>query len=135
MEYRENKAADVILTLCREQKITQTELSYRLGEDLRGFSQRMLKTKDMKMSKFIEMLEALGYGVELVETGVIRLKEKVALEVIKEPKKFGYFWYIKDDNENTEQFIAIAKTDTVKTKTFTRREDCIAWLTERKNME
>ena len=61
------KAAEIVKKCLKNKKITQRALAERLKEDPRLISQQLRRDKDMKMERFFDVLEHIGYGVEIVE--------------------------------------------------------------------
>ena len=64
------RAADIIYECMKEKKITQTQLATELDEDVRAINQQLKRYGDLKVSRFADLLEHMGYRIEIVDSGV-----------------------------------------------------------------
>ena len=65
------KAASAILSCLEEKKMSQRQLAARMGEDVRHLNQQLNRQSDMKVERFTDVLDHIGYRVEVVENGGI----------------------------------------------------------------
>lgn len=121
------KAASTILSCLKEKQMTQTQLAEFMGEDIRVLSQQLNKQIDFKVERFIDVLDHIGYRVEIVDNGGIRkVSKEYAKKIIDGRQPIGLFWffendkYIGIDNEEGEAFI----------EEFSSKEECFKWLRE-----
>ena len=118
--------ASKIVTKCLEEKnLSQRQLAARMGEDVRGLNQQLHRQKDMKVARFLEVLEHVGYRLEVVDNdGIQRVCQEFAKQVIEVKKPIGYFYTFVDgiytgiDNG----------TGDVLTQNFSSYEECMEWL-------
>lgn len=61
-----NKAAKTIIDCLERKKMTQRQLAKMMGEDVRNLNQQLNRQKDMKVERFEEVLEHIGYKMEIV---------------------------------------------------------------------
>ena len=119
------KAADVIIDCLAEKGMTQTQLAACMGEDVRNINQQLNRRNDMKVERFVDVLNHIGYRVEIVENdGIRKVSPEYGQEIIntKEPK--GLFWYETEDN-----FIGIDNmVGEAAVNGFSSREECFEWL-------
>lgn len=121
------KAASVILKCLKEKGIAQRQLASIMGEDVRNLNQQLHRQQDMKVERFIDVLEHAGYRLEIVDNdGIRKVSKKFAKEVIETRKPKGLFWYEEDeaivgiDNSNNDAWVEEFK--------FSSKEDCFKWL-------
>lgn len=119
------KAAEAILECLAERKMSQRQLATCMGEDVRHLNQQLVRANDMKVERFTDVLEHLGYRVEIVDTGGVRkVSPEFAKKIIETKGPKGLFW-----TENDGVFTGIDNNDgdTIH-KEFSNKEDCMAWL-------
>ena len=119
------KASEAILDCLEEKKITQTQLAESMGEDRRNLNQQLHRRNDMKVERFIDLLEHLGYRLEIVDNGGIRkVSPKYASQIIETREPRGLFWTEKDG-----VFTGIDNTDgQAFCEDFSNKEECFKWL-------
>lgn len=61
------KVIELIKESMKEKKMTQTELAKSLGEDVRVINQQLNRQQDLKAERFLEVMEHIGYRVEMVD--------------------------------------------------------------------
>ena len=120
-----NKAAEVILGCLAEQGMTQSKLAEGMGEDIRHLNQQLNRQKDLKVERFIDVLDHIGYRVEIVENdGIRKVCQEFAWNVVEEKAPAGKFWhkdgdwFIGIDNSNGQAWV----------EKFASKEECFAWL-------
>ena len=64
------RAADIIYECLKKKKMTQTQLAAELGEDVRCINQQLKRYDDLKVGRFADLLEHIGYHIEIVDDGV-----------------------------------------------------------------
>lgn len=121
------KASEVILDCLLERNMSQRQLAKHMGEDVRHLNQQLVRANDMKVERFVDVLEHLGYRVEIVDNGGIRkVSGEYAKQIIETREPEGLFWVEKDgvftgiDNTAGE---AICED-------FSSKEECFSWLNE-----
>ena len=119
------KAADTIFDCLEEKKMSQRQLAVCMGEDVRNLNQQLNRRNDMKVERFIDVLDYIGFRVEIVENDGIR---KVSLDFAKSirenktPK--GCFW-----SQEGEKYTAICCVeDSIMEAMFESKEECFEWL-------
>ena len=119
------RAADTIISCLKEKNMSQTQLAESLGEDRRHLNQQLHRQNDMKVERFIEVLDHIGYRVEIVENdGIRKVSSEYANQIIETRKPEGKFWlidgekYIGIDNEDGQAWV----------DEFSSKEECFAWL-------
>ena len=122
------EAANEIMKCLEERKMTQKQLAKFLGEDARNINQQLRRNKDMKVKRFEEVLNCIGYKIQIVKNdGIQKVSESFALKIIEDRTTIGRFWYqegnkvIGIDNSEGEAF----------TEEFNSKEECFKWLIER----
>lgn len=56
-----------IIELMEAEKVNQTELAKRLGSDRKNLNQTLRRNKDIKYGQVVEILDKLGYKVQIVK--------------------------------------------------------------------
>ena len=56
-----------IIELMETEKVNQTELAKRLGSDRKNLNQTLRRNKDIKYGQVVEILDKLGYKVQIVK--------------------------------------------------------------------
>lgn len=120
-----NKAAEMIKECMEEKNLTQTKLAERMSEDRRNLNQQLFRQKDMKVERFVEIMNYIGYRVEIAENdGIQKVSNEFSAEIIEKRKPEGLFWteedgkYVGIDNSTGDAF----------TEDFDTKERCFAWL-------
>lgn len=122
------KAASAILGCLEEKKMSQRQLAARMGEDVRHLNQQLNRQSDMKVERFTDVLDHIGYRVEVVENGGIqKVCEDFANSIIENGEPKGPFWY-----QTGEVFVGIdnQRFSEPKTAEFQNKEMCWQWLLE-----
>lgn len=119
------KAADTITDCLREKGMSQRQLATCMGEDVRNLNQQMNRRNDMKVERFLDVLEHIGYRVEIVDNnGIRKVSDEYAQKIIDEKEPIGLFWefaggiYVGIDNTNGGAFC----------EDFRSKEECFKWL-------
>ena len=119
------KASKVILACLEEKGISQRQLAVCMGEDVRHLNQQLGRNNDMKVERFIDVLEHLGYRLEVVDNGGIRkVSSEYASHIIETREPKGLYWVEKDgvftgiDNTAGDAFC----------EDFSSKEECFSWL-------
>jgi len=98
-----------------------------MGEDVRHINQQLHRQQDMKVERFIDVLEHIGYRLEIVDNkGIRKATPKFADEIIANRKPEGLYWYIDEkdgfyigiDNSVGEAFV----------ESFASKQECFKWL-------
>lgn len=107
-----NKAADVILRGMEEKGLTQSEVARRLGEDVRNLNKQLNRQNDMKVRRFIDVMECIGYGVRLEEREFFKATPQYVEQIIRTGAPSGLFyceietgWFVAVDNTHPELFV------------------------------
>lgn len=119
------KAAETILRCLEEKKMSQSQLARCIGEDVRHLNQQLCRQNDMKVERFVEVLEHIGYRVEIVENdGIRKISPDYASKLIETSSLQGRFWY-----ESNNGYTGIDTVDgTAIVEEFVDKEDCMKWL-------
>lgn len=119
------KASEIVMKCLEEQKLSQSQLAARMGEDVRGINQQLRRQNDMKVERFSNVLEHAGYRLEVVDNdGIQRVCQDFAKQVIETRKPIGYFYTFADgiytgiDNGTGDAL----------TEDFNSYEECMKWL-------
>lgn len=123
-----NKAAEIILDCLEKEGISQRQLAEYMNEDVRNLNQQMNRRNDMKVNRFMDVLEYIGYRIGIVKNrGIRKVSPEYAEKIIEEKKPKGLFyfckedgWYIGVDNDNSTGFVI--------TEEFWNKEECLKWL-------
>lgn len=120
-----NRAGEMIKKCLDEKEMTQSELARGLGEDVRHLNQQMHRQDDMKVERYMDVLEHIGYGVDVVDYGGPRkICPAYAQKIIKTKEPKGVFWVdclgrcVGIDTINGD----------IQMRTFTSKRECIEWL-------
>lgn len=113
------RAQEIIADVLKEKGMSQTELAESMGEDRRLLNQQMKRIKDMKVSRFAEVMEHLGYEVTLKDHGYRKVTPEYGASIIENGTPSGLFWYV-----DGERYVAIDSERTpVMTATFASESD------------
>lgn len=120
------KVIELIKESMEEKKMTQTELAKSLGEDVRVINQQLNRQQDLKAERFLEVMEHIGYRVEMVDNDGIRKVCEDMLDDIKTGNVSGDKFYIQKDDGS---IIGIRVSDgDAEVKEFWNKADCFDWL-------
>lgn len=111
-----NRATDTVLKCIEESGINQTILASRMGTDRRNLNQMLHRGKTIKQDKYEEMLECMGYTIELKKTGAIRVNAKM----LDEADNTSTLWCDKGD------YYAALKNG--EREYFTDKDEMLKWL-------
>ncbi len=101
-----NKAGKFIIACLEEKGMTQTDLARKMGEDRQSINQQINRLKDLKVERLSEVLEYIGYHLEIVDNGGFsRVSKDLAAEIINKCSPKGFYWFKTDD-----KYIAIDST-------------------------
>ena len=122
---RLKRAANAIITCLKEKGITQTKLAERMGEDCRYLNQQLNRLQDMKVERFADVLDYMGYRLEIVENdGIQRVSQEFAITILESKEPKGLYWY-----SIGQIFVGIDNTDgEVWVEEFESKEECFVWL-------
>lgn len=119
------KAADTIVNCLKEKSMSQSHLAAGLGEDVRYLNQQLHRQKDMKVERFTDVLDHIGYRVEVVDNeGIRKVCQEYAQKVIETGEPKGLFWtfaggiYTAIDSTKSELFC----------EDFRSKEECFKWF-------
>ena len=121
------KASEMILSCLAERKMSQRQLAACMNEDVRHLNQQLVRANDMKVERFIDVLEHLGYRVEIVDNdGIRKVSPEYANQIIESREPKGQFW-----TEENGKFIGIDNSDgDAWCEEFSSKERCFAWLND-----
>lgn len=120
------KVIELIKESMKEKKMTQTELAKSLGEDVRVINQQLNRQQDLKAERFLEVMEHIGYRVEMVDNDGIRKVCEDMLDDIKAGKANGDKFYIQKDDGS---IIGIKTTgEEPEVEEFWNKAECFDWL-------
>lgn len=126
------KAADTIMSCLEEKKMSQRQLAACIGEDVRHLNQQLNRQKDMKVERFTDVLDHIGYRVEVVDNdGIRKVCAEYAKRVIETGEPKGLFWceaeglFTAIDSTNAEMFC----------KDFSSKEEVFKWFRCEKCMD
>ena len=123
------KVIELIKESMKEQKMTQTELAKSLGEDVRVINQQLNRQHDLKAERFLEVMEHIGYRVEMVDNDGIRKVCEDMLDDIKTGNIKGDKFYVQKDNGSIIG-IRVSNGDS-EVEEFWNKADCFEWLISR----
>lgn len=119
------KAADTIVNCLEEKNLSQRQLAACMGEDVRYLNQQINRQKDMKVERFADVLDHIGYRIEVVDNGGIRkVCDEYARRIIATGGPKGMFWQEVDG-----VFTAIDSTGReLVCKDFMSKEEMFKWF-------
>ena len=124
-----NFAAQAIIKCLENENMTQSQLAVLLGEDVRGVNQQIRRQHDMKVERFIDVLEHIGYRIEIVrDDGIRKVCREYADDVIKNQRPCGMLW---TETENGYRGI-YGSEDGICSEEFDDKEKCMKWLIQKK---
>ena len=119
------KAAEAISNCLEKKGMSQRQLAAYMGEDVRILNQQLNRRNDMKVERFIDVLEHIGFRVEIVENdGIRKVSGEYAHTIITSREPQGRFWthegevYTGIDNTGGEAYC----------EDFASKEECFKWL-------
>lgn len=120
------KVIELVLECMKEKKMTQTELAKLLGEDVRVINQQLNRQKDLKAERFLEVMEHIGYRVEMVDNdGIHKVCEGMIDDIQAGEVKGSLFYAEKGDGK----IIGIySKAEVFEVEEFGNKADCFGWL-------
>lgn len=120
------RVIELVQECMKEKKMTQRELAKSLGEDVRVINQQLNRQKDLKAERFLEVMEHIGYRVEMVDNEGIRKVSEDMLDDIKAGKANGDKFYIQKDDGS---IIGIKTTgEEPEVEEFWNKAECFDWL-------
>lgn len=109
---------ETIKRLMKDEHIKQIDIANAMGVNPRNIGVLLTRQKDLKVGRFIELLEYIGYSFELKKVNRRRIS-KNAIEI-----PTGICWY-----EDDGKYIVISNQDGVQTKNeFSSQEECFAYM-------
>ena len=120
------RVIELVQECMKEKKMTQTELAKSLGEDVRVINQQLNRQQDLKAERFLEVMEHIGYRVEMVDNDGIRKVSEKMMDDIKAGNASGNKFYVQKDDGS---IIGIRINDgDCETQEFWNKADCFDWL-------
>lgn len=121
------KAAEIIMECLKKKGLSQRQLAARMEEDVRGLNQQLNRQADMKMKRFAEVMQYIGYTVDVSDAGCQRVSQNFGKQIIETAEPKGMFWY-----ETDGEYVAIANTGgEIFTESFKDWENCNNWMQEK----
>ena len=87
------KASELIMDCMKARGLFQSEVSKRLGEKPQNLNLQLLHRQDMKVGRFTEIMESMGYEVTLRYRGFSKVTPQYADDVTRTHLPIGRFWY------------------------------------------
>lgn len=120
------KVIDLVLECMKEKKMTQTELAKSLGEDVRVINQQLNRQKDLKAERLLEIMEHIGYRVEMVDNEGIRKVCEDMIDSIQAGAIKGNMFYAEKGDGT---IIGIRSNgEGFEVEEFGNKADCFGWL-------
>ena len=120
------KVIDLVLECMKEKKMTQTELAKSLGEDVRVINQQLNRQQDLKAERFLEVMEHIGYRVEVVDNDGIRKVDESMIDEIKSGEIRGRMLYAEKGDGTIIGIYSNGEVFDV--DEFGNKPDCFDWL-------
>lgn len=122
-----SRASTILRKIMKDHGISQTELADKMGISTALLSAYLVRNNDIKVGKFEEFLEYLGYRMDIVPNdGIRRVSEECGSRIIVGDGPDGKYWY----TENNGNYVGIEKHgQNVKFMKFRRKENCFDYLT------
>lgn len=119
------RAAEIVMDCLEKKDMSQRQLATGMGEDVRYLNQQLRRQKDMKVGRFADVLDHIGYSVEVVDNnGIRKVCDKYAAHIIEAGGPKGLFWTMSGDG-----YTAIdSREDPIIQKSFRSKEECFRWL-------
>jgi lambda repressor-like predicted transcriptional regulator len=102
-----SRSAKAIIQGLKKKGMSQTELAKSMGEDVRSINQQLNRQKDMKVERFVDVMEHIGYSVELEERDFRRVSPQFGKQILETCKPEGLFYY----EEEPGLFVGIDTTE------------------------
>lgn len=125
------KAADVIIDCLAKKNMSQRQLAREMGEDVRYLNQQLHRQKDMKVERFADVLEHIGFHLEVVDDEDFRkATPELAKEIVETGEPHGLFYaqigdtFIAVDSTHSELFME-EFSDLENCKKWLRQEECV----------
>lgn len=119
------KAAYTVISCLEEKNMSQRQLALTMGEDARYLNQQLRRQNDMKVERFIDVLDHIGYRVDVVDNGgVKKVCEEYSRKIIETGEPKGLFWsfangiYTAIDSTKSEVLVI----------DFQSKDDCFRWF-------
>lgn len=120
------KVIELIKESMKEKKMTQTELAKSLGEDVRVINQQLNRQQDLKAERFLEVMEHIGYRVEMVENdGIRKVNPEMADDIANKKSPDGAYYTVTDEGEVVGIYVEDGWADIGR---FQTKEECFDWL-------
>lgn len=120
-----SRAADAVLQGLKKKGLSQSELARSMDEDVRNLNQQLNRLNDMKLDRFIDVMEHIGYGVELEERDFRKVSKKYGDQIIEANAPDGLFYYELENG----LFLAIDSThDEVFCEEFSDFDEMAKWF-------
>lgn len=121
----DKNAQELVLNCLNEKKMSQTKLAESMQVDRRNLNQKLHRQNDLKVNDFSNMLDHIGYSMEVVDNRGIRMvNTDEAKRILEEKEPKGLFWtissgmYVGIDNISGNPF----------TQRFRNKEECFQYL-------
>lgn len=119
-------AANTIKSCLKEANMTQSQLAKNMGTSNQNLSQMLRVRNDMKVETFIDMLEHIGYRVEIIKNnGFQKVSPEMYEEIYESGIPGGHFW-CEDGGKYKAIYIDEVYGGIV--EEFDTKEECIEWL-------
>lgn len=110
--------SEIILELMANDHVTQTNLARAIGVDRRNVSMLLVEQKDIKVSRFLDILSYLGYDISIRKVKYKKVNAK------KTDFDIGIYWYTENG-----KYVAIDNSHGNMVKvTFDTEEQCKSYL-------
>lgn len=118
--------ATIIKQCMKEKGISQTDVANEMGEDRRLLNVQLMQVGSMKVMRFKEILEYLGYRLEIADNGgTRRVSKDTGDKMLVGDGEDGKIWFEDEDGA----YVAVEKNDgKIKFKKFTDRNECVEYL-------
>ena len=119
------RAAEIVLDCLGKKDMSQRQLAAGMGEDVRYLNQQLRRQNDMKVGRFADVLDHIGYSIDVVDNnGIRKVCDKYASRIIEEGGPKGLFWTMTGD-----YYTAIdSRENPILQKSFRSKEECFRWL-------
>ena len=120
------KVIDLVVECMNEKGMTQTELANSLGEDVRVINQQLNRQQDLKAERFLEVMEHIGFRVEIVDNdGIRKIDESIVEGMTPATVKGDKFYAEKNDGSIVGVYL---KDGMYQIEEFGNKADCFDWL-------
>ena len=83
---------EIVAKSMERKGFSQSDLSAAMGEIPQKLNQQLRRQKDMKMKRFVQVMEFLGFEVMIVEREFRRVTPQVIRSIIEDGNPKGLFW-------------------------------------------